>query len=249
LASSHAGGSLPPLPATEAELLRHRPSSHLPGAFPRKLLLPGERILYEGRSAFFSRYWGRLSFILVFWLLIAGGSALNGQLLDSFALTFYGLMAFLLLLVWLAWRRSAFALTDRRVLAVEGLLGGEFHYALTMEVQRLAPPAGLTSDLRFEVAPARPAGPNRRASTAVRRIVWRSVEQAPQVYEFVQQAFAVESNRASRWELKTRLLTSLQKGRVECEYCGTLIAIEAVQATGARCPRCSAPIALDSPDR
>jgi hypothetical protein len=241
-------------PRNEGELIHQRPESHTHGAFPRRLLFPGERVLYEGRPELAASKGGRLvalAFLLAL-TLITGAAALavnngsegaSGILLTTafFALLFGGLLA----LVVISWRHSAFALTHRRVVVVGGFWGSQFHSAEFAQVQRLSATADAVGPILFEIstsatAEAAPARP----STTLR---WDSVRGAPATYAFIQTAFALA--RAEDFsELRgRRRRAALGEGRVACAYCGNPVRLEAIAIEAARCPRCTAPLSAASP--
>ena len=150
--------------------------------------MPGERVLFESRPSLAARYWGRIAF-LAFWgsLLILGPFEVPGGL-DVPGL---GLGVMLLLLFAspvLPWHRSAYGITDQRILRVDGVRQQDLMSATYDQVQSLSRISGSYGGLRFELFGPAPTG--WWASHKGRRIDWDSLGESAQVYQLVQTAFA-----------------------------------------------------------
>ncbi|HZY69472.1 MAG TPA: hypothetical protein VFF67_00645 [Thermoplasmata archaeon] len=245
-----------PGPRNESELLHQRPGAHLDGIFPRSLLLPGERVLYESRP----RLWGfrRVSLSVViafaaFFALIAlsaahlsGPASAPGAISPALAGGLIGagdalITVVLLLPIVLGWQRSGFAITQQRVLAVSGL-SSSFRFAVWQDVERLVAPRGDSGAMVFQIV--RRIGGGR---TEVGTVRWPAVPHAPAVYQFVQTAFALRETSRLAEAKATLLRERIISGRVACPYCGNLVDREAVGGLTARCPRCTAPLDAAGP--
>lgn len=229
-------------PETEAALLRDVPESNRPNVLPRELLLRGERVYFETRPGLLARYWGRLTLVvvveafLVFALVIPGDSDPGGV---GF---FVALVGLIILLILLAWRGTSYALTDRRVLAVSGIMHGGLEQASYEEIQSFSSTPGSTADLIFDARAVAPSGlrPVRRSRGA--RIVWRSVEKAPSVYAFVQETFGFKAAQLRDASAKAQLLTTTLADKIRCEYCGNAVAPVPGRTGNVICPSCGAPL-------
>lgn len=244
---SSTRGAFPP--RNESELVHRRPPSHQDGVFPRRLLLPGERIIFEGRPSLWAQRRGTISALLVLFflavlVLVVALAALPGAPDATSAgwvtLTGVLLWSALLALVVLDWRRSAFALTQRRVLMVRGFSGSRFRFAEWAQVERMVPPPGAIAPIRFEVRA--PLGAPDSGRYARETIVWEAVRWAPWTYEFVQTAFSLASAQTRREARELEVRDKILEGRVLCEYCGNLIAVPEGEAPPPSCPRCTAPL-------
>ncbi len=226
-------------PQTEAELLPWRPPSHRAGAFPAELLSPGERVLFETKPSLLGLYWGRLVVLILLdllWIGLAVGLPTNptGGL-------FAGVTTLVIVYYVLKWRSSAYALTNRRVLAVVGIRQPDVAAALLDQVQNLKLEGGSSGGIKFDAtppdAPTNFLGGRRFAKT----IYWRALPLASRTYEFVQQAFAVRAVQTARDGLRADLVERISHRTIPCEYCGTLIDPETLDPAKARCPSCGAP--------
>jgi hypothetical protein len=173
---------------TDPELKALLPSSYEVGVIPRAFLVPGERVLFETRPSLAARYWGRIAF-LAFWgfLFVLGSFGVPGGL-DVTALVFGVIILLLIAYPVLQWRRSAYGITDQRILRVDGVREQDLMAATYDQVQSLSRISGSYGGLRFELFGPTPTG--WWASHKGRRIDWDSLRESPQVYQFVQTAFA-----------------------------------------------------------
>lgn len=245
------------LPRNEGELLQRRPPGHEDGAFPRRLLLPGERILFETRPTP-TRQLGWAVAIIGF-LFAAAAVSTAVALILSVAPGYAGAAvaeSFVFLgvpstLVWGAVlagllrsrRRSAYALTNRRVLVVRGFWSSEFLFADWGQVERLYMPPGESASVVFEFVPQASVS---EGATRSRRIRWTSLRSGQRTYDFAQLAFTVEATRSATQTRELRKRTDLLTRRVPCAYCGNLVAFDRESSDARTCPRCSAPLPVSS---
>lgn len=242
-------------PRNESELLQHRPTCHVDGAFPRPLLIAGERVLFEGRPAYLHyRRWsvavlGALLLLTALFTVAlialppAPGTAPTppGVALGVgafFAVIWASLIA---LSVW-RWRRAAFALTQQRVLWIEGAFAPRFRFAEWGSVARLERPQGSSGDLRFDVVRAQPGAPTERPARET--LVWPSVPLAPRVYDYVQSAFALQEFHEQARMRSRAIRERMLEGRTVCAYCGSLVEFPTDSGGSRRCPSCTAPLEL-----
>jgi hypothetical protein len=233
-------------PASETELLQRRPASFRADSFPRHWLSADERILFETRPGVLGLYWGRLT-IAILWALLFVGTALSPTTQDqtSFAEVAVVFAVPPFVAIFFAWRGYAYALTDRRVLATSGMISRSLEYARYDEVQGLTVGTSVTDDIRFALGAPGTAPKGRAAAGRPKKIVWKSVSLAPQVYEFVQDAFRFEGLQEAQRRAKTAFVQRALRTRIVCEYCGSLIEFDPDHPTPSTiCPTCGAPIRL-----
>lgn len=216
------------------------PVSNQPGVFPRKLIEPHESVLFETRPGLWGKYWPGLVFFGFFFVTVLGGSVLDGQLLSGIAIVVV-LFGIPIALIVLAWMRTAYALTDRRVLSVSGLFSRSFQMAGYDEVQNLTAGSGSSGTIVFDTNTTR-RGLLARGSRMSQRIVWSKVPYCGQVYEFIQHAFGVRSAEAQKENVRKALLAHAMQNTIPCAYCGGAIDIRSVNLSNANCPRCGAPL-------
>lgn len=227
-------------PKTEADLLIGRPASNRPGAFPRDLLSPGERVLYETRPTYVGLYLGRTIVLVVFLLLWLFVSI---ELVTNPAGWFF-VALFLVLVIYcvLLWQRTAYALTDLRVVRVSGLRRTDFLDAAYDQIQNLALRPGLSGGVRFDATPPNAPSGVIAGRKFARTINWRALPEPPAVYGFVQRAFALHEHQASQVRLRATLISRLHEDTLPCVYCGGLVDIKNVDYAAPKCPRCGAPL-------
>ncbi|MFI5414351.1 MAG: hypothetical protein ACHQ16_01600 [Candidatus Lutacidiplasmatales archaeon] len=233
-------------PTSETDLLQRRPSSFRAESFPRHWLQADERILFETRPGILRLYWGRLT-IAVIWGLLWVGTAFaptttGGLGFDLAALILGGPP---IVLIVLAWRGYAYALTNVRVLATSGIVSRSLEFARYDEVQGLTVGSGVTDDITFQLGAQGVAPAGRRAAGRPLKVVWTSVPMAQQVYQFVQDAFRLEGARELERRSRTAFVARALRTRVVCAYCHNLVDFDPDQKSGTKCPSCGAPIRLD----
>ncbi|HKV90281.1 MAG TPA: hypothetical protein VJQ43_03685, partial [Thermoplasmata archaeon] len=233
-------------PTSETELLLRRPTAFRQDAFPRQWLLADERVLYETRPGLLSRYWGRLTIASLWALLWIGAGTQPGVASQA---SYWGVAGFLaippLLWIFLGWRGRAIALTDRRVLATKGAVSRTLESATYDEVQRLTVGSSSTDDITFHLGAAGAVGRRAAASGRPSKLVWPDVQMAQQVYQYVQDAFRLESVLSAQRATRTAFVQAALRTRIPCSYCGRLIEFDPNEG-GADpvCPQCGAPIRL-----
>ncbi|MCI4320201.1 MAG: hypothetical protein L3K23_08760 [Thermoplasmata archaeon] len=240
-------------PRNEGELVHRRPDSHRHQVFPRRLLLPGERVLYEGRPGLVASRGGRLivlAFLFALTLVLgaaalastSSGTAVAGGvpaiLLSTgfFGLLFGGLLA----LVLISWRHNAFALTHRRVVLVRGFSGSQFRFAELSQIRQLSASTEAVGPIVFEIQPL-PLGPG-VAPGPTTTLRWDAVQGAPAVHAFLQSTFAIARAQDHALLSARHRRAAVQRGRVICAYCGNPVQLDAVVGEAPRCPRCTAPL-------
>ena len=188
----------------------------MPNVFPRGLLLPGERVLYEVRPT----YWGvygpatvLVAMMMIFFLLPITEP---GYLLNPLFYVFEGLLVLALVLFQRSWRGLAFALTNQRVLTVNGGRGTQGREGSLSALQRIGM-EGLSSNvIAFYFEPSA-LGTGARGRKKVR---WPGVRGPLAVYSYLQQLVA--SNVGSRPVSQPPTPSGPAPGRAErfCPACG-----------------------------
>ena len=229
-------------PQSEAELLAHLPPSNRAGILRREILPPGERVLYETRPSLLALYWGRLIF-LTLWILLWGGLAVVAPPeAAAGALIFLSPALLWLLLIYLRWSHSVYALTDQRVILISGLTGSEFLDASYPQIHNLTSEGG---GIRFDTTPA-PSYGTFQAAPKTRIIRWSGLSDPARVYMFVQEAFAFEIDRSRQAAATHEILQRAVAASIPCAYCGSPIDLATLDPANPRCPICSAPVTLPS---
>lgn len=232
-------GTAEPL-LTWTRLALNPPAANAPGVFPRELVDADETIVFEARPSLWGMYGGRL-LVFGFWeALLLTAMAGDGQMVSEpgIAAFLLGLFALPLIWWWMAWRRTRYALTDRRVLSISGVISRDFRAASYDEVQNLRL-AG--SAIIFDGSPTGSRAWSRR-SGAVRRIEWRALPYPQQVYDFAQGAFGIRTREARAETLRQQLSARVMEGKVVCAYCGGILDVRSIDPAAPNCPRCGAPV-------
>ncbi|HEV2520592.1 MAG TPA: hypothetical protein VGX00_08295 [Thermoplasmata archaeon] len=230
-----ARGARPP---TLTALSNELPPGHTPGVFPRRYVLRGETVLFETRPSLLSRYWGRLTiYILLLLLFIAATFAIPTDPATEF---FDGLVVVLIAYTILAWRGSAYALTDRRVLSTSGPRSRSFQEMTLEDVHNLVQSGDSTGRLTFDTGVVR--NPTARLSLhRTVKIVWSDLPNTPQVYRYAQDLFAVVLVQARQARDRQALMDRAREFMVTCAYCSAIIDIRRIESDPPKCPRCGAP--------
>lgn len=178
-----------------AEVRQYAPPWSRPELAPRRLLFPGENVLFAVRPSFLARYWGRVLLFVILILLFAAPLGQPAYDTNPFAYVFIGIPTILLVYYILVWSQTIYVLTDRRVLRVAGRSGSETKSAGYEQVERLSQKYGVSGGIEFELygiplAPGIAIGPERR-------IVWEAPSDPVRVYGFVQMCFVRRSQAVS----------------------------------------------------
>lgn len=246
-------------PRSEAELMLHLPPSNRPGVFPRDLLAPSERVVYETRPSFFRLYWGRTIASVLLALLFVAPMGQPGYATNPAAYFLIGLCLLPLALAYLAWGRTAYAITGSRVLASGGLTRGRLRDAFLDQVTHLSVTPGYSGGLRFDTEGSISAS-GVPPSRSTRTIRWYGLEDAPRVYGFVQQAFAVHARPPTAPYPGVAPVASPPPAihapppvpspasptwggtLISCRRCGTVIDSSRLVAYAPTCPNCGSPL-------
>jgi hypothetical protein len=169
------------------------PGSNMRGVFPRGLLPPSERIVYETRPGYFRLYWGRFVLCVLLFALFLGPVEQPGYLENPAFYFFEGLLVLVILLSVQQWRMTAYALTSQRVVRVGGIRQTEFRDAFYAAVQNLSIDPGFSGGVRFDTGGASAGYPGAPPPSRARVIRWTGLADAPRVYAFLQRAFALHS--------------------------------------------------------
>jgi hypothetical protein len=217
-------------------------------------LLPGEQVLFETRPSLLADsglgVWATIILLALAGLLLVGGladlavvgssSSSGGWALSGIGAVGVLLWGGILTVLLLSRRATAYALTDRRVLAVAGFWSSSFRFAERDQVRRLFRPFGTSSSIGFEVRAG--GGPEERMSPTDRTIVWRGVRSTPATYEFVQAAFTLVAQRRAAELREAERRARILSERIVCAYCGNLVAFDPDVPPPKNCPRCAAPL-------
>ena len=225
-------------PRSETELMLHRPASHRPGTLPPGLLPHDEHVIFETRPSLLRLYWGRLTllaFFLLLWtsLLAFGGVTL---LLDPLWLIVEVLQLALVARSVLDWDRTAFVLTNRRILRVSGMRHTVFQDAQLDQVENLALEGGFSGGIRFTVGPGSVPGGRSPTTGRARTLRWDGLPDAAPVYTFVQQAFALRTHQLEVADPASPHHPSA--GVIQCPECGTVLESRNLSHFRPVCIRC-----------
>jgi Bacterial PH domain len=229
-------------PTSWTQLALNLPASNAPGAFPPPLIDAGESVIFETRPSLWALYWGRLLLFGAIFLLLLAGSIGDGAIASEPALSATLLALFALPLVWigLAWYRTAYALTDQRVLSVAGVTFRDFRALPYDQVENLSMRAGMNGDLVFDTS-ATEGTLLGRGRGAARRIVWAGVPYTQRVYEFLQDAFTIHSAKNQEESVRKALAARARENKLPCQYCGSLVDLRGLNLARPTCPFCGAP--------
>jgi hypothetical protein len=233
------------LPESEDQLYRSRPGANQEGVFPRTALVGGEKVLYETRPSISGLspflFWGGGA-ILGFLLLILLTAALERTVAGVIAVGFFTLLVGIpFFYAVYAWRTTAYALTDQRVLT---RAGGAYASAPMLQIRGLSLTTG-SSKLIFEMAA--PEDGTRRSGFAWSRtpqVVWKATPMASAVLPFAQSAVAFYGIRDRQQQLRQSLEIASKANRIVCAYCGASIDPTVVNPADPKCPNCAAPLTV-----
>lgn len=226
----------------EQALLQRLPSSNRPGTFPPALLSPGERVVFETRP----RVWGfiavSLSINILWSLLIIGTVATQPGAAQNPALWFFLVAPWLWVLFRLqAWKGTAYAMTDRRVIR-RGGRGGvslqDARYDLISAVESTG-----TTTVRFRIAPNAGAPDGAHGVGLINHyVVWNDLAQAAEVQVFAQEFVRLQAAKVREDEVRRQLRARALANKVRCPYCNTLMDFSTINLTTPKCSSCGAPL-------
>jgi len=229
-----------PGPRTEGELLQALPPSNAPGVFPRRVLSAEERVIYETRPGLAGLRWGPVVVLVLLDLLFLYVSI--ELVTNILGWVLVALITLGLVYIFLQWKSTAYALTDRRVLRVSGFRQSRFTDALYDQIQNLRLVPGAAGGIRFDATPPHsPTGVLGQAKYA-KSISWSALSHPEQVYDFVQSAFALHAHQNIDAKHRADLLARVTANRIPCEYCGTLVSLVTIDYEAPKCPSCGAPL-------
>ncbi|HEY6238207.1 MAG TPA: hypothetical protein VIZ68_03355, partial [Thermoplasmata archaeon] len=144
------------------------------------------------------------------------------------------------IVIYLQWRHRVYALTDQRVMRIEGITGSDFRDAAYTQIHNLSSEPG---GIRFDTTPP-PSAMGVAAPARNRVILWEGIDDVPRVYTFVQEAFAFGLRRSQAYAVTQSLIARISASSIRCEYCGGPIDLATLDLSKPRCPQCNAPLAL-----
>jgi hypothetical protein len=232
-------------PKTFAELSQNVPRSNSPGAFPSQMVVPPETILSETRPSLWGRFWGRLTFFgLLFLLIVVASIGDGGAASEPGAVAFVDFL-FALPVIWIlaAWWRTAYAITDRRVAAVTGIFGRVSTQANLDDIQDLDFTGGAYGGLKFYVPEKSQRSLLGGEKKPKPRVVWEYVPDPDQVQSFVHDVFRIRASVSQGDRQRASLLAHAEQNMITCEYCGYRVDVRAFASNAnPRCPQCGAPL-------
>jgi hypothetical protein len=158
----------------------------MPNVFPRGLLLPGERVLYEVRPGYWGIYGPATVLVGILMLIFLAPISQPGYLLNPFLYVFEGLLVLALVLLRRAWKGLAFALTSQRVLTVNGRRGTQGREGPLAALQRIGLEGLLGSVIAFYFEPAVPRSGIARA----KKVRWPGIRDSAAAYAYLQHLLA-----------------------------------------------------------
>lgn len=158
----------------------------MPNVFPRGLLLPGERVLYEIRPTYWGIYGPSTVLVGILMIIFLLPITQPGYLLNPFLYVLEGLLLLALVIFRRSWKGLAFALTSQRVLTVNGRRGTQGREGPLWALQRIGLEGLSSSVITFYFDPNSlgTRTPGRR------KVRWPGVRGAPSVYSYLQQLVA-----------------------------------------------------------
>ena len=140
------------------------PSYAEPKLIPQKLILPNEQLYLEVRP-----FWGEYFAVTVLFGIIS-----------FFVPALWVLTLLVFFINFAQWKNAVYAITNRRVLKIKGLLGKDFKQCPLDKVQNCELKtywyANIFWDLSFDTA-----------GTTFKEIVWKNIERPHEVYNTVSQ--------------------------------------------------------------
>jgi hypothetical protein len=158
------------------------PPPQLPHVFPRGLLRQGEVVLYEVRPTFWGLYGSRSVVLIVLMGFFLLPVEEPGYATNPFFFFFEGLLIAVLALLLVSWKHTAYALTDRRILAVRGRCGRPDPETLLTDLNQITLDGLGASIITFHIK-ANQVG---RPQFGARKIRWPGVPNADAVFGHIQ---------------------------------------------------------------
>lgn len=137
-APPHGARSFQPLIPGDTQALLPRPASHREGVLNRALLVQGEQVIFETGPSFLGYSWIRLVLYGFFLLVFGLAAELQPAILLNPAYYFFivVLVALVIHRVYV-WSRTAYAVTNMRVISTGGLLVNGLDQAYLDNVRRM----------------------------------------------------------------------------------------------------------------
>ena len=158
----------------------------MPNVFPRGLLLPGERVLYEVRPGYWGIYGPATVLVGILVLIFLAPISQPGYLLNPFLYVFEGLLVLALVLLRRAWKGLAFALTNQRVLTVNGRRGTQGREGPLAALQRIGLEGLSGSVIAFYFEPV----VTKPGTTRAKKMRWPGIRDSAAAYAYLQNLLA-----------------------------------------------------------
>jgi membrane protein YdbS with pleckstrin-like domain len=236
------------------------PNASVPGAFPREYIAAGETVIYETRPSLVPFILGGI-YYLIFGLIVF---SLSAPFLLVGAFYFFWLFLWVILPIisiligYLRWTHTAFAITDKRTMRSSGVLSRATNDCAHNKVQNVTLRQGVFDRLfGYGSIIFQTAGVTATTEQAVLRgggVFWLGVKDPVNTRRFVQEAaeYLSRQQKISEFQDMARVLqasgTSMTPGAMpagmpmgagtRCPKCGTQV------APGVRfCPNCGTQVA------
>lgn len=241
-----ASGPLVPLPL---------PASHRPGSLPRRLLVPGEVVLFETRPSFLGYSWIRL-LIYGFFLLILLSAAVADPIAFTSVFWWFGTLLFAALAAHriYVWSQSAYALTDRRIVSTAGLISNNLRELSVLQIQEVHVGLGVWRNITFRYVTQFQWMPGTVVQNRVTSMTWLDVPDPVEVANYCSQALPylvpklIQSQNVQKEGQKAAMEVAERLARtIRCPYCGNGVDVGTLTPEKHDCPSCGAPILLPPP--
>jgi hypothetical protein len=205
----------------------------MPNVFPRGLLLPGERVLYEVRPGYWGIYGPATVLIGVLILLFLAPISQPGYLLNPVFYVFEGLLVLAIVLFRRAWKGLAFALTSQRVLTVNGRRGTQGREGTLGALQRIALEGLSGGVIAFYFEPGVP----RVGAARAKKVRWPGIPDSAAVYSYLQHLLAGQLTSRPQSPPPVQTGPSPSGSERFCPLCG-----QGNARTSAFCVKCGRPL-------
>jgi len=237
------------LPQSETDLQRTRPGSNTPGALRTNALLGGEKVIYEDHPRALGLhpvlFWAALPVALLFGAVIVVGATTSSGA-EVLVLGIFGTVVFVLPpVVVMAYavssaRRTAYALTDQRVI----FQSGDESVSIPYDQLGGVSVRGRSSTIAFEIRTAAAVPRSRLFRGTTPSLLWKAVRNAPAVASYAQSASQYYRLRLQQTQIRQDLIKASLEDKVFCQYCGGFVLLSQLNPKDPRCPRCYAPIVV-----